>query len=162
MSIIMKMIYVCKSDPSIRFYDDVSLKAFVESNNLDKRYSFWETIYEVFDDTTGSEIHTDLNLAYTPRDILTSSQRSIDRSTSSSSTTNFESYIRYIGTIDGNETIPNAVGSGRTITYKNSSNFKWTLNAANANTIDGTPFFTLQKKCSISIVDSALNTWDII
>lgn len=161
MSIIMKMIYVCKSDPSIRFYDEVSLKTFIETNPSDRRYTFWETVYEAFDDTAGTDIHTNLNVAYTPKEVSIVSQKSVDR-TNSSNTSALDSYIRYTGLSDGVETVPVATGSGRTITFKNSSDFKWTLTAPALNSIDGETNFVLFKKCSISIVDSAINLWDII
>ena len=162
MSAIMRMAYVCKSDPSIRFYDEVGLKTFVEANATDRRYTFWDTIYECFDETAGSEIHTSLNLAFSPKDTINERVTTDVINTASSVTRTTASYIRFTGSAPGTTTVPPATGSGRRITFKNQSEFTWTLDTTASNLIDGSSTFIVPRKCSITLVDATTNAWDII
>ena len=86
----------------------------------------------------------------------------IDTKTTNSTTSIDAKYVRYNGSSNGVETILEAVGSNKQITYKNASNFDWTLNCPNTTTVDGLTSITLKRKQSITIVDIAIDTWDII
>lgn len=162
MSAIMRMAYVCKSDPSIRFYDEVSLKAFVEANATDRRYTFWDTIYECFDENADSNIHTSLTLAFSPKDTINERVTTDVINTASSVTRTTASYIRFTGGAPGTTTVPPATGSGRRLTYKNQSQFNWTLDTVASNMIDGNTTFIVPRKCSVTLVDAATDSWDII
>ncbi len=70
MAIVTKMVYVNKADPTIRYYDESSLRTFVAAAPLVRERVLWDVVYEVFDDAADSTIHTSLNLAFTPKAVI--------------------------------------------------------------------------------------------
>ena len=80
--------------------------------------------------------------------------------TGNASTATADTYVRYVGSGPGTETIPTASGSNRSVTYKNKTSFAWTLSHA-TSTMDGMPSVTLGKDQAITIIDTAPGIWDI-
>jgi hypothetical protein len=75
-------------------------------------------------------------------------------------TANSDRYVRFTGNAAATETIPSASGSGREVTYKNSSTYNWTLSHS-TSTMDGTTSFILAPNQSITVIDVAQDKFDI-
>ena len=162
-NVILKLAYVNKADPSIRFYDEVALKAHIEANLSDRSLAFWDTVYEAFDLDADSSVQIGGVLQYTPTSVLkkVANNEIVDSRNGNGSVGVTETLLRFNGASDASETLPKFIGRGRAVCFKNISNFKWTLVPTGGDTIDGASNFILTPKQSITIIDSSATNWDI-
>lgn len=162
-NIILRQTYVCKADPSIRFYNEAALKAYIEANLSNRALAFWDIVYEAFDLEADSSVHVGGNLAYLPKEVLTRTvtNEKVTLRAVSANTAIDDTYIRFNGSLDAVETLPKGLGRGRSITFKNISDFKWTLQCSGGDNIDGQSSLILTKMQSVTLVDNIADTWDI-
>jgi hypothetical protein len=162
-NVILKLAYVNKADPSIRFYDEVALKAHIEANLSDRSLAFWDTVYEAFDLDADSTVHIGGTLQYTPTSVLkkTANNEIVIVRNGNGTLGSAETLLRFNGTSDASESLPKCIGRGRAICFKNVSTFKWTLTPTGGDTIDGKSIFILTPSQSITLIDSSATNWDI-
>lgn len=157
--VIMRMVYVCRSDPSLRFYNEEDLKTYVSSRKNDRKSVFWDIIYEAVDPTAGRHIQSALKVNFSPQDLFSEDRQ---RSYSSWEKMGSRSYKRFTGLVDSSELLPNAVGSNNMLIFKNASNSNYTLRARASDLIDSSSTLQVPRLCSVTLVDSTPGIWDVI